>query len=546
VTEARLREKVAPALRSAVQDDPDDEVRGAAMVALAKLGGILSETERREQRELFERNLVHPNQAVVECAIVALGLLGTPECAITLCEIADDSPIGRSLLTRVSVPGRTRALAALSLGLAGSQCEDPEIRRHIVLTLASILDAERAGAADLAVACVTSLGLTPLPEAEAPLEEQGGGVLPAETSRETQVRFLCEKLADPAVREIVRAHVPRALGCLLRGADGALKPIVAETMLRLLDRHRKVEHTVRFGVVFGLGMIGDADADPVDVRIRKALEDAQRDAHVFQQRSTLVAIALVSGRPGSGEGDPFAGTGEARSFLLHQLARGKSRGRPWAALALGLQGFHEIDSGRKPLPAVGSALRDRLASTRAPSDVGALCIALGLSGDQASVPLLLESMQEANGEEARAHAALALGLLGARGAIPALQAAVENASHQPTLLREASIALALLGDKQVVDIVMDRTGEDDSEFTRTAAIHALGYIGDDRAIDLLVERLGQDERSSEVRRFAAVALGMVSETDLEPWTSLYTNALNYTAMTETLAAGESAGILNLR
>ena len=43
-----------------------------------------------------------------------------------------------------------------------------------------------------------------------------------------------------------------------------------------------------------------------------------------------------------------------------------------------------------------------------------------------------------------------------------------------------------------------------------------------------------------------VALGMIAEQDLEPWTSLYTNALNYAAMTPTLAAGESAGILNLR
>ena len=53
-----------------------------------------------------------------------------------------------------------------------------------------------------------------------------------ETCREAQIRFLCEKLADPTVREIVRAHVPRALGCLLRGGDDPQKEIVAETMLR--------------------------------------------------------------------------------------------------------------------------------------------------------------------------------------------------------------------------------------------------------------------------------------------------------------------------
>ncbi len=546
VTDDDLCTKAGPALQAAIESDPDNSVRAAALVALAKLHPLYMPEGGGSMFELIAGHLSHSDHAVREAAIVALGLLGEADSAIFLCEIAADRELGRDLLGREKVSRSTRARAALALGLAGSRCPRLEVRTYIVHHLARILETDESASPDLGVACVTSIGLMPLADAPQALEAEELETLPPSTSRETQIRFLCEVLENLRVCEIVRAHVPRALGRLVTGVDDPQKDVVARAMLDQLTGKRKVDRLVRHGLVFGLGMIGDADRDPIDVAIRQALCKAAHDSHAMQQQLSMVSLALVSGRPGRGLGSAFAGNRDACAHLLKHLARGKSRVRPWAALALGLKGHHELEAGATVSADTTTALRQRLADTRAPSDVGAICLALGLVRDTEAVPALLETLETTNEEIARGSAAVGLGLLGAREAVPTLRAILADSRHRPGLLQDVAISLALLGDKSAVDTLLEIMRDSGTCYTLSAVVNALAYVGDERTLDPLVAMLGNQERSVGSRRTAAVALGVVCERDLLPWTSLFTNDLNYTASTTTLISSDGEGLLNQR
>ena len=131
--------------------------------------------------ELIGQHLSAPNQKMAESAIVALGIMGDPACVQLLADIAGDTDAGRKRLGRESVPGRTRPLAALSLGITGPLLEDEDSRRSLVGELEAILLEAEGASPDLHVACVTSLGMTALQESGAD-DERGdpGGPVRAE------------------------------------------------------------------------------------------------------------------------------------------------------------------------------------------------------------------------------------------------------------------------------------------------------------------------------------------------------------------------------
>jgi len=543
-TDEQFQEQVGPALQRVIEAETSDRILSDAMIALAKLHPIYVPSGERSMLELFSTHLDHPNQKVVESAVVAIGMMAEPACAPVLCDLAADTPAGRKLVRRSSVPGRTRPLAALSVGLIGARCEREDVRRYIVSRLVGILDGEREASPDLNVACVTSIGLSPLAPLRRALEE-GASPRPS-SSREGQIHYLCDLLMDKDRREYVRAHVPKALGLLAGGVEGAAKERIARAFIDTLGSRKKDKRLVRYGIVEGLGLLGDADADAIDVEIRKALHKSIQDGDIFQRQLSLLAIAFTSSRAGSGSTPKFSGTHAERAYLIQQLKNGNSRMQPWAALALGLQTFHCREGGGVVSPEIALTLRQTLSKVSSPDDVGAWCIALGLCGDLESAPDLHENLADLRDDIARGRVAIALGLLGDREAISPLEQIVDDSVFHPDLLRESSIALALLGNKQVAQKLVAVLGDNDSLAIMSAVVSALGYVGDKRTVDPLVALLDDDKEMDTSRSYAAVALGVICERDPLPWPALYLNHFNYAAATETLITADETGILNLR
>lgn len=543
-SETTMNTKVAPALQRAIEEESSDRLLCDAMVALAKLHPGYVPVGGVTMAELFVRHLAHPNRKVVESAIVALGMMGDGASASILCDIAADDEAARRLLGCEQVPTHSRALAALAVGLVANRCGVEDVRRYVVFRLASIIERDKQASPDLFVGCITSIGLTPLAPLRGAIE--AGMTLSPAASLEGEVLFLAELLADRGREQYVRAHVPKALGLLVRGTDGVAKEYATEVLLDVLLGRKKDKAPVRHGVTEALGLVGDSDADELDVRIREALRASARDGDAHQRQLSMISIALASSRPGAGTGSRFEGLTGERSYLLKQLAKGQSRLRPWAALALGLQAYHAQKNGEAVPAEILLALRESMADVGSPEDVGAWCIALGLSGDTEAVPELLKRLEDLNGDLPLGQVAISLGLLGDSAAIEPLRAMVEDATFRPDLLRESAIGLALLGDRQVTERLIEVLAAHDSMAIKSAATVALGYVADRRAVDPLVRLVSDPDQMEVTRAYAAIAVGIVCERDRLPWPALYSNHFNYEAATATLISGDGNGILNLR
>ncbi|MFT7669327.1 MAG: hypothetical protein ACI8X5_002027, partial [Planctomycetota bacterium] len=296
-----IQEKIGPALLATMKGTRDVGVRSSTLVALAKLHPTFVMPEGELLIDFATDALAASEAEVVNAAILALGLIAENGSAEVLADIVDAGDAGKELLKRTKVAEVTRVNAAYALGLIGQRTDREEVRRYIVHRLARVLE-NKSAAPDLPVACVTSIGLNSLADSmviDASLSKRGPTIA---SSRFGQVSFLCELLNDRKQREYVRAHIPKALGRLSENSSPRVQELAKRTMIDLLGSRKKVKRLVRYGLVEGLGMTGDADMDPIDVELRKALHDVARDGDAFESDLALVSIALVSSRPGIGEG----------------------------------------------------------------------------------------------------------------------------------------------------------------------------------------------------------------------------------------------------
>src|SRR4030095_15073427 len=89
---------------------------------------------------------------------------------------------------------------------------------------------------------------------------------------------------------------------------------------------------------------------------------------------------------------------------------------------------------------------------RNPDSVGAYCLALGLRAHAPAIPVLLQHLQEGlkGNDDARGETAIALGLIDDPQTIAPIQTVIEESRYRPELLKQAAVALGLLGDRQIV------------------------------------------------------------------------------------------------
>jgi len=538
--------RVVPALLRVLAEGGSPDMLTSALIALAKIRppGDLQQT--------ILPLLVHANQEVSETATVALGILGDAPSTSVLIELMEDTPAGRKLVGKTEVPYRTRSFAAYGLGLIGGRATDNAARQRIAERLANIFAVRRFSTNDLQTAAVTAFGLTPIavePSIPPPGPDgERGPYARHVVSRRAQIALLLEILEPKRSKRagpdrIVRAHSLIALARLLRGAERELKDEVAAALLVGVREHSRAPREAQQSSAIGLGLIGDADDDELDVKIRAALTRLLKRGGLQTRFFAAIALAKVGSRPGDGE-TPLAGAAGCRRALLLAMTRGRSQVEPWAGLALGVLGRGLLDRDEIPDAGVGKALRSALSECRRPQNVGAYGLALGIRRDADAEGALLEAFGRFSTAEARGELAIALGLVGGRAAVEPMFELLRASKYRPVLLEQAAIGLGLLEHREVVPVLVDMLADADSQASQASIAAALGIIGDVRSVEPLIEMLEGRKHTDTARAFAAVALGNVCDREPLPWNTPMALDVNYRALTSTLL-GSARGVLEI-
>ena len=557
-SEAVIREKVVPALIEALNNERSNDIVTGCLVALAKIGDVKGEDGSPSKMAVeIKKKLGDGSQEIAETAAVSLGILAN-EANIGLLGGMLES--NSTVLKAENVPivgavnERSRAFAGYGLGLIGAKCSD-EGRKAIVDILVRMLDGEgRRMQRDVPVACVTSLGLTPLPldPAMEPVELKKAPKIEKVATRQDQLIWLVGFYNDEQINFMVRAHAPIAMARLLSDLPGDhwLRAAVAARLIEDTTRHSKVQQEIRQSVVIALGQIADCDDDATDKAIRSALMKIQDETADQQSRYfAMIALGQAGSRPGNGSGDPLAGLADkkenVREYLMLQASKGKGQTKPWAALALGVLERGLRDNKMPVSPAAVELLRKELDGARTPSEVGAFALAVGLVGDQSARDVLLEKLEKIGDPDARGYCAVGLGLMNASNVIEPITAILKKSAYQPELLKSAAIGLGLLGDKVIVDDLIQMLADAKALSSQAAISSALGFIGDARSIDPLIALLKDKEKTDRARGFAAAALGIVADKEVLPWNAKISVNINYRANTPTLTTPEGLGILDI-
>jgi HEAT repeat protein len=563
-SDAMIREKVVPALVKALKAEQSNDIISGALIALAKIGDAKDEggDGKSQMAEHIKARLTDGSQEIQETAAVALGILAN-EQNIALLEALlfnDSTTLGAEKVSfNGAVPDRTRAFAGYGLGLIGYKAGD-EGKQRIVNSLIKMLDGEgkTLNQRDIPVACLTSLGLTPLPldASAAPVDISKKFVAPPTlTNRQEQLLWLLSFFQDEQNPFLNRAHAPIAMARLLTGVDPGywLRTEIAAKLTETISKHGKAQNEIKQSCIVALGQIGDCDADKVDVAIRQGLMAAYEDLSDEQSRNfVLVALAQVSGRPGTGEGSPIAGLevkrGETspRGFLMERLLKGKSATKAWAGIALAVLERSLDDAKQQSSTESKGALQKALEDSKSPSEVGALAIAVGITRYPAAKETLRSKFEKMSEPESRGFAAIGLGLVDDREAIQLITEVLKNSKYQPELLKSAAIGLGLLGDKEIVPELIGMLETAAGLSSQAAISSALGFIGDSRSIDPLIKMLEDTQKTDRARGFAAVALGIVADKEDLPWNAKISVNTNYRANTTTLTSPENGtGILDI-
>ncbi len=539
--DAQIRERIVPALLDLLEQEPSNEVRISALIALARIGAERAGAGRTEFEQVLVPFLRDANQNVSEATAAALGILGNDGSALILSELVLDTELGRKAAGRREVHPRLRAFAAYGMALISARAQNEDVRRYVVHKLVRALETDRTSSSDLPVACVLALACSPLPWSGT-IERQPVRGAPRVTSREGQLLYLLEIIDDRERDRLVRAQAAIALGALAAAVPAKqvpetvaeLQERVGDELLARLDPRGDQPTEVRQGSAMGLGWVAASASGDLDRSIRGALaapEDDQRVRHW-----AFVALAQAAARPER--------VAAARSVLLRALERTDETAR-WAALSLGLLEREVALSGEAVSAEVQSALRERLADTSSSLQVGAFAIACGLLEDREAELVLRDKLRGMGDDRARGYVAIALGLIGARASAGELQRVVYESTFRPDLLRDSATALGLLGDHDVLRVLAEQLKRAGSLASQSSVGQALGRIGDASSIDPLLAMLADRDRAILARAQAAAALGSIADKDDLPWHTLLAPYANLYAAPPTLFDPDGSGILDL-
>lgn len=542
------------AIIATLESESNNDIVTGCLIALAKIGDTVPEQGLSEFEEIIRPYLADSNQEIQETAAIALGILANPSSLDTLEALVLDSPEGQKIVGSSEVDLRTRSFAAYGLGLMGARVTEEAVLRRIVEIAASSLDeANSLALPDVGVALITAIGLTQLPAGGQAIAEDAE--FNAWDSREAQIAWLLDRMEDSQLNRFIQAHVPVAIGRLVENLNSpAVKLQVAEAMLLPLDKRKGKDTAIelRQSAAFALGLIGDCDGDDIDVRIREALTKEIKSQENQTRKFGLIALAKSGARKGNNaddeeadpSGDPWAGSEDVTDFLLNRL-KGTNGEDHWAAMAIGVYGFALAEQGEAIPPHLKNALLTSFQKAKSADAIGAYAMGLGMLRNTEAKDVMLERLDKVSEPIAQGYVALGLGLVNDSKAKKPIQELVADSQYMPDRLKQAAIALGLLGDKNASTNLIEMLREASTISTQAAIASALGFIGDGGSIDPLIEMLQDEFIPDTGRAFAAVALGIVADKEPLPWNSKIAVDVNYRSSTTTLNTTDGLGILNI-
>lgn len=540
-------EKVLPFLEAVLEEESRGDLLTAGLMALAKVAPRDPNGGTTRAAALFIPRLSHPNQEVAETAAVALGLLGDPDQIPILMSLVHDNASGRKLVGSTEVPYRTRAFAIYGLGRLALTLDDADTSRNIGQHLVALIEGQRFSTRDLKVAAILSLGLLPLPE-EPGRPTQELVKLGAEhvVSRRALCGYLLEVLrpdrASAAMHsELVRAHAATSLAHQLRLGPDSLRVLAIEEMTERISRFSKEPEGVKASCAIALGHLMHAADEGADKDGRKALWKAVDKGEQSVPRFALIALGRSAGRPGP---EGLSATSVVRKRLIRVLEHGSTTVQPWAALALAVLADELETRNAEPDQAAAKKLLAKAKRCRRPQEIGAYALACGIANVPGTEDVLLPKLTYFSDWEAQGYVAIGLGLVGSRGSLKPVMELVEASRFRPELLWRTSVALALLGQKEVVPTLIKLLDKARGASSQAAIATALGWIGDRHSVEPLLAMAGNPKLTEGARAYGVVALGLICDERLLPWTYDISAWVDYLGTTPTLV-GNGTGLLDM-
>jgi HEAT repeat protein len=533
-------DSVVPALLAILTEDEMSSVVSSATMAVAKIGAEACGDRAGDVEAALRALLESGNQEVVETAVLGLGLFGRQSSAMDVAAVLADTKAGQELTGGGKVTARTRAFAAYGMAELARRSKNKEVARFAAQHLVGVVDSHKAPDV-VRLACLNALAVVPL--SSVGYVEAGGVRVAPSSSRSALVEWLAAKCKEKKLSDRVRAHAPRTMALHALGGDTSLREEAIGVLVELLARGR-TDRELRYGAVMGLGLLGHAGEG--HAWVRKSLMRSAREGDATERHLALMSLGQVGSRPGADPKTAWEGADAIEAYLRQQLAKGKSRAKPWAALALGVQGAEQLSHGRTLNPETRDALRMMSQDCKSPADAGAYAVAIGLRTDIGAADILSEKLAYFSDQQARGDICLSLGLLREIGNVPALQEVFTKAVYQPHLLSRVITALTLSQDKSLVPTILKEMEANESSSVRIVYAWALGIVGDARAVEPLTEILLDKENVAMLRAKSADCLGFVCDPERVPWNTSLKRAANYITRAETVLGSGSPGVLEFR
>jgi HEAT repeat protein len=528
-----ISQRVVPALLDAYASSREPLLSRSILFGLARLGEECDKPTRARVRATLEGALVHSNLDIALAATVALGVYATDDQATILSKWLTGGAVPAAGKGG-EVSSRQRACAALALALLGRRSEREDVRRFAVHHLAQGLQRVDFGDREVDAACALGLGIVPLREAGKPNQP---GIQHAAASREEQVEVLLVALRSRDTDRATRAHAAISIGRIFDGSTllTEQRAVVIEELVDLLGHKRRAEPEVLQSVLLALGQLADADADELDVRARKALQEAVQLPDPLGRGYALIGLATAGGRKGGGA-DPFAGSADVQQVLIAELKRGRSGAKGWAALGLGLFEHARLEAGLAASSELSAALAAAAHDSQSSSDMAAIDLARGLTRDTGATKDLALDAFEGRDPIVRAAAALALGLAGARSEVGALRLQLADLGLAATVVESTAVALVLLDVPNVAERLLELVRETGSLERQAALLEAIGRCGDEAVIEGLLKLLAEPDRGPQSRALVVRALSRVADAGELPWSHALVHGANLEVSNEFLTS----------
>ncbi|MGB0954323.1 MAG: HEAT repeat domain-containing protein [Planctomycetota bacterium] len=520
-TQAQKQNLIVPALFALMESEDDRDIATGTMISLAKIG-----MRPEDARLVFRKHLDAPAQEVSETAALAFGIMQDVGAIPTLESLLRDTKEGQALTGGTEVNLRTRTFAAYSLALIGHQSESEEVKLNIADTLYDVLVTDSSSIKDIRVACVIGIGVLDLPDAT------------------DMVRKLSQMLEAKKMDQLVLAHLPNAMAKLLRKmpAGDATRDAAIDQFIGIL-RDKKRSTAVRQSTIQAVGMIAIANdprnRDIYDILVHQQKKGGNQQVKHFTAISmAYLGVAAPDVRP------------DVTKFLVDKMKKSSTPYEPWCGLSLGVMVFLLQEKGEAIEPFVMEATLAKFNKEKSPDPKAAYAIALGLMKNEAAKGDIRAALEKSSVSSFRGYAAISLGLLNGREYLGYIGEVVDNAKRDPDLLKQASIGLGLMKDRNAVGKLLEFLDPTDGRPPRLAVLSAvataLGFIGEKSSVQPLVDTMTNERLTDLGRAFASVSLGMVADKDDMPWNSVFGQDLNYRAAVSTLIDQQTGtGILDI-